>query len=62
MFIDLFTSESVSMHREQFSIEASKLDFKSFILKNKANNLKLNDLKKGLIPREYHAYCQTTEC
>lgn len=46
--IDIFTLELVSTHQEQFSIEASKLDFKTFIFKSKANNLKVNDLIKGL--------------
>ncbi|QEM13913.1 metallophosphoesterase [Mucilaginibacter rubeus] len=46
--IDLFTLELLNTHQEQFSIEASKLDFKTFVFKSKANNLKLDDLKKGL--------------
>ncbi|WP_121808708.1 metallophosphoesterase [Mucilaginibacter kameinonensis] len=46
--IDLFTLELLNIHQEQFSIETSKLDFKTFVFKSKANNLKLDDLKKGL--------------
>lgn len=46
--IDAFTLELVNTHQEQFSMEASKFDFKTFIFKSKVNNLIQDDLIKGL--------------
>lgn len=46
--LDSFTIDLISRHQEGFSIAASKYDFKTFIFKSKADNLKIDDLKKSL--------------
>ena len=46
--IDIFTNQLLETHRENFSIEANKKVFKTYIFKSKANNLTSDDLRKGL--------------
>ena len=46
--LDLFTTDLMSKHQGEFSIEAGKFDFKTFLFKSKSNNLKVEDLKKSL--------------
>ena len=46
--IDNYTKELLEAHRENFSLEANKRNFKTYIFKSKANNLTVEDLRKGL--------------
>ncbi|MCO5947045.1 metallophosphoesterase [Mucilaginibacter flavidus] len=46
--LDSFTKDLINKHKEEFSVEASKFDFKTFIFKSKSNNLKVDDIKKSL--------------
>ena len=47
-YIDNYTKELLEAHRENFSLEANKRSFKTYIFKSKANNLTVEDLRKGL--------------
>jgi serine/threonine protein phosphatase 1 len=46
--IENLTKNLLEVHQEQFSIEANKSNFKTFIFKSKANNLTIEDLQKVL--------------
>jgi serine/threonine protein phosphatase 1 len=46
--IDNFTNKLLNYHQDNFSHEANKSEFKSFIFKSKSNNLTIEDLQKGL--------------
>lgn len=46
--IDVLTRQLLVSHPETFSKEANKYAFKTYIFKSKSNNLKLEDLQKGL--------------
>ncbi|MEO7212472.1 metallophosphoesterase [Mucilaginibacter sp.] len=46
--LDLFTVDLISKSQEDFNSAASKFDFKTFIFKSRANNLKIDDLQKSL--------------
>jgi serine/threonine protein phosphatase 1 len=52
--IDNYTKELLKTHQENFSLEANKHNFKTYILKSKSNNLTVEDLRKGLnTPNKY---------
>lgn len=46
--IDNFTRMLIEIHQENFSFEANKQSFKTYIFKSKSNNLTIDDLKKNL--------------
>lgn len=46
--IDTLTQKLLAGHKENFSSEANKYSFKTYLFKSKSNNLKLEDLSKGL--------------
>ncbi|WP_216823472.1 hypothetical protein [Niastella vici] len=46
--IDDFTKRLLETHPENFSMEANKHYFKTYIFKSKANSLTIEDLQKGL--------------
>lgn len=46
--IDLLTKDLITNHQNEFSKEANKYFFKTYIFKSKANNLTLEDLTKGV--------------
>jgi serine/threonine protein phosphatase 1 len=48
MQIDLFTKELLETHQENFSLEANKHLFKTYLFKSRSNNLTIEDLKKSL--------------
>ena len=46
--IDNFTKELLATHQENFSLEANKHLFKTYLFKSRSNNLTVEDLQKGL--------------
>ncbi len=46
--IDDFTRNLIITHKENFSVEANKRIFKTYIFKSRSNNLVIEDLKKSL--------------
>jgi len=46
--IDNFTNELLATHQENFSLEANKHLFKTYLFKSRSNNLTIEDLQKGL--------------
>jgi serine/threonine protein phosphatase 1 len=46
--IDNLCKDLLEKHQDNFSIEASKFSFKTYLFKSKSNNLTIEDLKKGL--------------
>jgi serine/threonine protein phosphatase 1 len=46
--IDNFTKELLETHKENFSLEANKHLFKTYLFKSRSNNLTVDDLQKGL--------------
>jgi serine/threonine protein phosphatase 1 len=46
--IDTLAKELLEKHPENFSLEANKSNFKTYLFKSKSNNLTLEDLRKGL--------------
>jgi len=46
--IDLLCINLMALHGDSFSMEASKLPFKTYLFRSKAGNLTIDDLKKGL--------------
>lgn len=46
--IDQLAHQLLTDHPETFSREANKYDFKTYLFKSKSNNLRLEDLQKGL--------------
>jgi len=46
--LDDLTKELLETHRENFSLEANKHLFKTYLFKSRSNNLTIEDLQKGL--------------
>lgn len=46
--IEILARQLLVNHPETFSVEANKYAFKTYLFKSKSNNLKLEDLQKGL--------------
>lgn len=46
--IDNFTKELLEAHQENFSVEANRHLFKTYLFKSRSNNLTVEDLQKGL--------------
>lgn len=46
--IEALTQQLLVNHPETFSVEANKYAFKTYLFKSRSNNLKLEDLQKGL--------------
>ncbi|AEA45219.1 metallophosphoesterase [Fluviicola taffensis] len=46
--IDKYTKELMEIHQDNFTLEANKKSFKTYLFKSRSNNLTLQDLQKGL--------------
>jgi serine/threonine protein phosphatase 1 len=46
--IDIFTTDFIALHQENFNAEASKLKSKTYVFKSKTNSLTIDILKKSL--------------